>query len=584
MRTVGIKLADGSFYPIMEEGSAQTKKLELTTANDNQTCVMVDLYRSKTCSMEDAEYIDTLKIENLNAHQNGEPSISFDVGLDENGELSASIADPETGATSNSQLTLVSRTAEERLVADDYSISGEEPAVEDPVVEEPIVEEPAVEEETAVEEPADEDSGNGAAVAAGVVAGAGLLAAAGIMAANKDKDNDDTVAEESEDLGLASFDEAESEDVADSFVDETPSEEPSVDETITEDDTFGESDAFTMDDTVTEDNAFAADDTFSTDETISSDETISDDELPDMDFDMSDDTTQASDSNGLVADDFDMSDDTTQAADDTFDMPDDTTQAANDFDMSDDTTQTADDSFDLPDDTTQTSDDSFDLPDDSIPGDETILEDESFNAPADLTQTQEETDDFFNDMDSDATPAPAQELNFSGLYDKETEMGESAVHEEDDIKKKTRAPVIICIICAIICLIATALVLLVLPGKFNLLQKRADKKSQTKVEKQAEKPAPAPVEEKKPDPVPQAKENEVVVIEKAEEVKPTAPAATTETKSKNVTYKIKWGDTLWDIADTYYKNPWRYKKIANYNGIKNPDHIISGTIITIPAE
>ena len=140
MRTVGIKLADGSFYPIMEEGSAQTKKLELTTANDNQTCVMVDLYRSKTCSMEDAEYIDTLKIENLNAHQNGEPSISFDVGLDENGELSASIADPETGATSNSQLTLVSRTAEERLVADDFA------------VEEPVVENTEIKEETPVME------------------------------------------------------------------------------------------------------------------------------------------------------------------------------------------------------------------------------------------------------------------------------------------------------------------------------------------------------------------------------------------------------------------------------------------------
>ena len=156
MRTVGIKLADGSFYPIMEEGSAQTKKLELTTANDNQTCVMVDLYRSKTCSMDDAEYIDTLKIENLNAHQNGEPSISFDVGLDENGELSASIADPETGATSNSQITLVSRTAEERLVADDYSISGEDPieetSVDEPVVEDIPVEEPAEETPSAASE------------------------------------------------------------------------------------------------------------------------------------------------------------------------------------------------------------------------------------------------------------------------------------------------------------------------------------------------------------------------------------------------------------------------------------------------
>ena len=165
-------------------------------------------------------------------------------------------------------------------------------------------------------------------------------------------------------------------------------------------------------------------------------------------------------------------------------------------------------------------------------------------------------------------------------------MGESSVHEEDDIKKKTRAPVIICIVCAIICIIATLLVLLVLPGKFNLRQKHADKKSQVAVEQQAESttPAPAPAEEKKPVPVPQAKEDEVVVIEKAEEVKPVPPPAPAETKSKNVTYKIKWGDTLWDIADTYYKNPWRYKKIANYNGIKNPDHIISGTIITIPAE
>ena len=56
MKTVGIKLADGSFYPIMEEGTAQQKKLNLTTAHNNQTCVMVDLYRSENCTMEDAEY------------------------------------------------------------------------------------------------------------------------------------------------------------------------------------------------------------------------------------------------------------------------------------------------------------------------------------------------------------------------------------------------------------------------------------------------------------------------------------------------------------------------------------------------
>ena len=60
--------------------------------------------------------------------------------------------------------------------------------------------------------------------------------------------------------------------------------------------------------------------------------------------------------------------------------------------------------------------------------------------------------------------------------------------------------------------------------------------------------------------------------------------AVEEPKPKIITYKIKWGDTLWDIADTYYKNPWKYKFIAKYNGIRNPDHIISGTYIEIPEE
>ena len=581
MRTVGIKLADGSFYPIMEEGSAQTKKLELTTANDNQTCVMVDLYRSKTCSMEDAEYIDTLKIENLNAHQNGEPSISFDVGLDENGELSASIADPETGATSNSQLTLVSRTAEERLVTDDF-------AVDEPVVEDAVADEETSVEEPAVDEAPEDDSGNGAAVAAGVVAGAGLLAAAGVIAANKNKDN-------SEEDALPEFDEKESEDVADSFTDETLTDDDIEDVTGGAGlDDFSFEDAPTVDsttdETISDDTGleeFSLGDTPSED-TIADEITAdnSDDTLPDMDFDMPAETTEeaAPQEDATIADDdFDLPDDTTEPTandeisdiqDDSFDLPDDST----------DITETADDSFDLPDDSTF-SEDSF-SDDSTIPGDETILEDESFAAPSELTENSEDTDDFFNDLDSEPTPSPSEGLNFTGLYDKETEMGESSVHEEDDIKKKTRAPVIICIVCAIICIIATLLVLLVLPGKFNLRQKHADKKAQTAVEKQAETTTatPAPVEEKKPDPVPQAKEDEVVVIEKAEDVTPVPPPAAAETKSKNVTYKIKWGDTLWDIADTYYKNPWRYKKIANYNGIKNPDHIISGTIITIPAE
>lgn len=49
-----------------------------------------------------------------------------------------------------------------------------------------------------------------------------------------------------------------------------------------------------------------------------------------------------------------------------------------------------------------------------------------------------------------------------------------------------------------------------------------------------------------------------------------------------VRYKVKWGDTLWDLSETFYKNPWLYKKIAKHNKIKNPSLIVSGTYIEIP--
>ena len=82
---------------------------------------MVDLYRSATCSMEDAEYVDSLQIDNLNAHPNGEADIKFTVSLDEDNQLSAKIVDSETGNESDTTITLVSRTLEERLVTDEVN-------------------------------------------------------------------------------------------------------------------------------------------------------------------------------------------------------------------------------------------------------------------------------------------------------------------------------------------------------------------------------------------------------------------------------------------------------------------------------
>ena len=128
MKTIGIKLADGSFYPVLNEGAPSERLLELTTAHNNQTKVMVDLYRSELGSMEDAEYVDSLQIEDLNEHPNGEPTLTFTVSIDENNKLSAKMVDNETGLQSNATITLVSRTLEERLLPDEYDIK--DPTVE----------------------------------------------------------------------------------------------------------------------------------------------------------------------------------------------------------------------------------------------------------------------------------------------------------------------------------------------------------------------------------------------------------------------------------------------------------------------
>jgi hypothetical protein len=51
---------------------------------------------------------------------------------------------------------------------------------------------------------------------------------------------------------------------------------------------------------------------------------------------------------------------------------------------------------------------------------------------------------------------------------------------------------------------------------------------------------------------------------------------------EGVNYVIRWGDTLWDISEAFYHDPWQYRKIANQNNIRNPNSIISGRTIRIP--
>ena len=64
----------------------------------------------------------------------------------------------------------------------------------------------------------------------------------------------------------------------------------------------------------------------------------------------------------------------------------------------------------------------------------------------------------------------------------------------------------------------------------------------------------------------------------------SASAETNPAVTENKTHTVQSGDTLWGIAKKYYGNGSQYTKIAAANpGIKNPNLIYPGQVLTIPA-
>jgi hypothetical protein len=96
--TIGIKIANGDFYPIIEENSPVKRRLVLTTVHDRQGSVQIDLYRSISKSMLDAQYIGSLLVEKIRSKPKGEPSIEMVISADSNGNINAEAFDLDAGS------------------------------------------------------------------------------------------------------------------------------------------------------------------------------------------------------------------------------------------------------------------------------------------------------------------------------------------------------------------------------------------------------------------------------------------------------------------------------------------------------
>jgi hypothetical protein len=120
---IGLKLADGEFYPVLEDGAAARKRLVVTTVQDGQPSVQIDLYRGHGPSVDGASYIGSLVVEGIPSMPKGEPDIRMDLGLAQDGTLTAFAQEASTGASQSLKVSLEALSEEEKYEVPDFEFS-----------------------------------------------------------------------------------------------------------------------------------------------------------------------------------------------------------------------------------------------------------------------------------------------------------------------------------------------------------------------------------------------------------------------------------------------------------------------------
>lgn len=121
--SIGIKLADSKFFPILDEGVSASKILELTTVRDDQSSVQINLFRSETGTIDDASYVGTLIIEDIAPRKVGDPTIELTLTLDDLNELSAEAVDLESGTRQVLTVSLETLESESRYSLPDFDLT-----------------------------------------------------------------------------------------------------------------------------------------------------------------------------------------------------------------------------------------------------------------------------------------------------------------------------------------------------------------------------------------------------------------------------------------------------------------------------
>ncbi len=120
--SIGIKVANGSYYKVLDEGSHAKRRVVLTTVNDNQGSVQIDLYKGHDHTLADAKYIGSLVIDKIDPSPKGKPDIELVLGVGEDGTLNATASDRATGERQSLSVSMSSIAEGNTYNVPDFSL------------------------------------------------------------------------------------------------------------------------------------------------------------------------------------------------------------------------------------------------------------------------------------------------------------------------------------------------------------------------------------------------------------------------------------------------------------------------------
>lgn len=100
-KSIGIRLFDDTFVPVLTEGEIKNKKVILTTVKDNQKKAIIKLYEGNSDKCADNEFLGKLVIPIDRKTAKGEPGLEVHLRLDDDGMLYAKAWDVESGEQTN---------------------------------------------------------------------------------------------------------------------------------------------------------------------------------------------------------------------------------------------------------------------------------------------------------------------------------------------------------------------------------------------------------------------------------------------------------------------------------------------------